>query len=75
MRYRFAGKQKTLSIGKSPYISLTEAREKRFEAKKLLADGIDPSAKKQEGKRIAAYLANNTFQAIAEDWHNTNKSK
>ena len=43
MSYRFAGKGKLLSFGEYPTISLKDAREKREEAKKLLAQGIDPS--------------------------------
>ena len=38
--YRFGGKRKTLAIGVYPQVSLKEAREKRFEAKKLLSDGV-----------------------------------
>jgi len=75
MKYRFAGNEKSLAIGKYPYISLAEAREARFNARKLLSDGIDPSAQKQEKKRIAAFEADNTFKAVAEDWHSRNKKK
>ena len=49
MSYRFDGKGKLLSFGEYPTVSLKDAREKREEAKKLLAQGIDPSVwKKQE---------------------------
>jgi len=75
MKYRFIGKEKTLSIGQYPHVSITEARQKRFDAKKLLVDGTDPSGKKQEDKRLAVYHTANTFKAIAEDWHSRNKSK
>jgi hypothetical protein len=43
MAYRFTGKQKTLSFGAYPTISLADARQKRLDAKALLADNIDPS--------------------------------
>jgi hypothetical protein len=43
LAYRFGGKQKTLAIGVYPTVTLKHAREKRDEAKRLLADNIDPS--------------------------------
>ncbi|MBY0381261.1 MAG: Arm DNA-binding domain-containing protein [Xanthobacteraceae bacterium] len=67
MAYRFDGKQKLLSFGKYPIISLSKARELRDSAKRQLADGIDPSmAKKNERRRRSAARAN-TFKAIAEE--------
>ncbi|WP_409159324.1 tyrosine-type recombinase/integrase [Pectobacterium sp. B2J-2] len=69
--YRFEGKQKVFSIGVYPAVSLADARQRRDEAKKLLAAGIDPSAKKQEDK-----LENSgafSFETIARQWHSTNK--
>jgi integrase len=75
MDYRVMGTGKTLSIGKYPLISLSDAREVRFNAKKLLVEGIDPAAKKQDDKRTAAYAADNTFKSVAEDWHSRNKKK
>ena len=52
MKYRFGGKEKRLAIGVYPELSLKEARTKRDEAKKQLADGIDPSQAKQEAKQM-----------------------
>lgn len=49
-RYRFAGKAKTLSIGIYPVVSLREARDRSFEARKLLTNNVDPSAEKQAVK-------------------------
>ncbi len=68
MSYRFAAKSKTLSFGKYPLISLAEVREKAFEAKKLLANGIDPGAQKKANKQ--AVLANhaNSFESVATQW-------
>lgn len=71
MQFRFAGKQKTHALGVYPTVSLAEARERRDSARKLLANGIDPSAKKQEDK-----LENSgafSFETIARQWHSTNK--
>jgi hypothetical protein len=47
MAYRFAGKQKTLALGIYPTVSLEEARQRRDEAKKLLARSVDPSAQRK----------------------------
>jgi len=74
-RYFFAGKEKMLALGTYPEISLVDAREKRLAARKLVAAGTDPSAKKKEDKRIAIFQTNNTFKAIAADWHGRNKTQ
>lgn len=75
MKYRFHGKEKRLAIGVYPEVSLTEAREKRDEARKLLREGIDPSFAKQEQKRAANMEANNSFEKIARQWHDHNISR
>ncbi|MFC7291720.1 tyrosine-type recombinase/integrase [Hirschia litorea] len=67
MAYRFEGKQKLLSFGKYPEVSLAKAREKRFEAKTLLADGIDPQAKKNEERKQAIAETQNTFSNLANE--------
>jgi hypothetical protein len=66
LAYRFAGKQKELSIGPYPEITLSEAREKRDVARKLLAHGTDPSEAKQEAKRALA--AAKTFGEWCDEW-------
>ena len=66
MAYRFGGKQKELNIGQFPDVSLARAREKRQEARTLLADGIDPAAAKQEAKRASAALR--PFGEWADEW-------
>ena len=65
LAYRFGGKQKTLAIGVYPTITLKHAREKRDEAKRLLADNIDPSTQRRLDKLTAA--TGNTFRAVAEE--------
>jgi len=69
LKYRFAGKEKTLSIGIYPSVSLKEARNKREVAKKLLEQNMDPSQSKQTDKRkaAAATLAA-TFKGVANEW-------
>jgi hypothetical protein len=65
--YRFSGKQKLLSIGKYPDVSLAGARTAREDAKALLAEGRYPSASKQLAKLINA-TAKDNFQAVAEEY-------
>jgi integrase len=67
------GKEKKLCIGEYPIITLAEAREHRDEAKKLLANGYDPSAVKQEIKQEKIQEQSNTFEAIAREWHEHKK--
>lgn len=69
MDYRFGGKRKTLAIGVYPTITLVNARKKRDEAKKLLAEDTDPSIVKAVSKQTKQYAAENTFKAIALEWH------
>src|SRR5262249_30709991 len=75
LRYQFAGKEKMLALGTYPEVSLMDARDKCMEARKLVANGSDPSAKKKDEKRMAAFNAANTFKTIAEEWHEANKAR
>lgn len=75
LRYRLHGKQKLLALGVYPEVSLQEAREKRREARKLIADGIDPSKHKRDEKRQATINANNTFKSVAIEWHENQKGR
>lgn len=72
--YRFLGKRKTLAIGVYPDISLSDARERRNEARKLLANGQDPSAAKKARKAATIALTENSFELIAREWHNKHAS-
>ena len=71
MAYRFNDKEKLLSFGEYPIVSLKDARTKRNEAKKLLADGIDPSRHKKEMKNAALLAEANTFEHVVREWHET----
>ena len=73
LKYRYAGKEKTLSIGEYPMVSLSEAREKKIEAKKLLLHNVDPSQDKQIKKRKIYKEAEETFQIVAEKWFDRQK--
>ncbi|MCL2123852.1 MAG: integrase arm-type DNA-binding domain-containing protein [Desulfovibrionaceae bacterium] len=72
MAYRFDDKQKTLSFGAYPAVSLKDARVRREAAKEQLADGIDPGAAKKEARKIAAAKEREeaaTFEAVAREWY------
>jgi len=69
MKYRFAGKEKRLAFGVYPEVSLAKAREKRDDARKVLAAGSDPSEIKKETKRQIAIKAENNMEAIAREWY------
>ena len=69
LAYRFAGKQKLISLGPYPSVSLREAREKREEAKKLLREHIDPSEARRQAKEAAAEAARNSFEDVTREWY------
>ena len=69
MGYRFEGKQKTLSLGQYPDVSLAQAREKRDIARRQLAQGLDPSFIKKAAKSDRLDELGNTFESIAREWH------
>jgi integrase len=69
-KYRFAGKEKLLSLGVYPDVSLMEARARRNAARKLLDDGVDPSAVRK-AQRTAAI---ESFEAVVREWHATKSS-
>ena len=63
-RYRLGGVEKLLTLGAYTDVTLKRAREKRDDARKLVADGVDPSAKRQAERASQA----DTFEAIAREW-------
>jgi len=67
-KYRFAGKEKRISLGVYPDVGLKKARDRRDEMRKLVADGIDPSAARKQQKLMALDAAANTFEAVAREW-------
>lgn len=68
-KYTFNGKGKTISFGTYPEISLAQARERRQEARKLLALGVDPSVNRKAVKSAKEELMANSFEVIAREWH------
>jgi integrase len=75
LKYRYLGKEKTLSFGTYPDISLKEAREKRDIARKKISDGIDPSEEKKIEKVQKHLNLENSFKNIALEWHQKNLGK
>ena len=63
-RYRHGGKEKLLALGAYPDVPLRRAREKRDEARRLVADGIDPNVQRQSDKATLCH----TFEPVAREW-------
>ncbi|EBU3152567.1 DUF4102 domain-containing protein [Salmonella enterica] len=71
LKYRFGGKESRVSLGAYPLISLSEARQKRDDIRKLLAQNINPAQQRMADK--AAASPKKCFKAVALAWHKTNK--
>ena len=69
LKYRFGGKEKRLSLGVYPDVSLGMARERRDSARKLLADGVDPSANRKAQNAAKVERAANSFETVAREWY------
>ena len=72
MDYSFAGKRKTLALGVYPAVSLSDARNRREDARKLLANDVDPATAKKVQKAAKAALSENSFELVAREWHTKN---
>ena len=68
MKYRFGGKEKLLALGVYDDVTLAKARDKRDEARKLLADGIDPAEYRKVMKQAADERSANSFEVISREW-------
>jgi integrase len=68
-KYRIDGKEKVLALGSYPDVGLKDAHDKRDDARKLIAAGIDPSEKKKSDEAEAQERAANTFEVVAREWH------
>jgi integrase len=66
--YRFDRKEKLMSLGKYPDVSLAQARERHAEARKLLATGVDPMAQRKAKKTAEKIAVENSFQSVAAQW-------
>lgn len=68
LKYRFAGKEQKLSLGRYPDVSLKEARRRRDEARTIIAAGTDPAAVKREAKLEAQADVADSFAAVADEY-------
>lgn len=67
-KYRFGGKEKRLSLGTYPDVSLKDARERRAAARKTLSSGTDPGELRKSEKAAQRLFADNGFEAVARSW-------
>ncbi|GFE57744.1 integrase arm-type DNA-binding domain-containing protein [Geobacter sp. AOG1] len=72
--YRHNGKRKTAAFGAYPAVSLTDARQRREDAKKLLANGVDPGEVKKAQKAATVAESENSFEVVAREWHSRQKT-
>jgi integrase len=68
VKYRHRGKEQMLSIGVYPDVGLKDARKRRDEARKQIADGLNPAFEKKRAAAAASMAATNTFKAVAEEF-------
>ncbi len=73
-KYRFVNKERKLTFGPYPEISLADARQQRDEAGKRLAHGIDPGAVRKAQKVTGKIQAENSFEIVAREWHSRQSS-
>src|SRR5271168_4026623 len=67
-KYRFGGKEKLLSLGVYPEVSLLDARQRRDEERRKLAHHIDPAANRKAAKAAWTDGQANTFEMVAREW-------
>lgn len=72
-KYHYAGKEKLLALGVYPDVSLSDARERRAQARKIVAAGNDPGEAKKEAKRLIVLKSESAFEAVAREWHEQRK--
>ena len=71
-KYRLGGKEKLLSLATYPEVSLKDARERRDEARKLVANDFDPSENRNAAKAGQAERAANSYEVVARGWYSKN---
>jgi integrase len=73
LKYFFAGKEKVLALGVYPEVSLADARERRVQARKVIAFGNDPGEVRKEAKRAETLKYANAFEVVAREWFEKRK--
>lgn len=74
-KYRFGGKEKVLALGTYPEITLADARDRREDARRDVAKGVDPGVQRKAYRESVAQGRRDSFEAIAREWHRRNQSK
>lgn len=74
-RYTIHNKEKRISLGTYPLVSLADARERSLDIRKKVESGKDPSSLRQEEKLLAKYNNAQTFEAVAREWHELYKPR
>lgn len=74
LKYRIHGKEKRISLGVYPEVSLKDARDRRDNARKLVANGTDPSQFRRQQKVLQANQAASTFEAVTREWFEKNSN-
>jgi hypothetical protein len=69
LKYRYAGKEKRLSLGVYPETSLKEARSRCDEARKLMRDGIAPPQQRKADRLARAERSEDTFEKVGREWY------
>lgn len=69
LKYRFHGKEKRIALGKWPEVTLKDARSRRDEARRLLANEIDPGEHRKVAKAARTAATENSFEAVAREWY------
>src|SRR5450755_1275504 len=68
LKYRYAGKEKRVSLGVYPEVNLKKARARTIDARQLLDAGIDPSENRRAAKAAQVQGAANSFEVVAREW-------
>lgn len=71
LQYHYAGKRPRISLGVYPEVSLSDAREKRFECRQMLKKGFNPGEERNRQKLHTKIAQINTFELLAREWHQT----
>ncbi|WP_406867598.1 tyrosine-type recombinase/integrase [Paraburkholderia fungorum] len=75
LKFRFNGKENRMSFGDYPTVSLSDARERREAAKKLLASGTDPARQRDDARRREAELSEARFSIVADEWIDARRAR
>lgn len=75
LKYRFAKKEKRISLGTYPDVGIKEARELCGDARKQISSGIDPAEQRKAAKALSSENTENSFECIAKEWIRLNARK